>query len=235
MATARTHVGERPISNTGMAIWLGLLSVVAIWFISRYAIRYYIPGNPVRIGLTLIRTIALLAHISGGIVALLVGPWQFSSTMRQSYPRVHRVSGRIYLVAVGIAGSAAFLLAITTRFGWAWGVGVGALGCVWVGTTGTAFYAIRQRDIRAHREWMQRSYIATFAFVIFRLLVDFPPMNRLGPAHDLWITAIWACWAIPMLGRETLVQVRDFRRHIRRSAVARSRACQDIGKTLEFP
>jgi Predicted membrane protein (DUF2306) len=41
--------------------------------------------------------------------------------------------------------------------------------CVaWVVTTGMALYAIRERRIEQHREWMLRSYTVTFAFVTYR-------------------------------------------------------------------
>jgi hypothetical protein len=49
----------------------------------------------------------LVTHISGGIVALLVGPWQFSGALRRRYLRVHRLTGRIYLISVSIAYVAA--------------------------------------------------------------------------------------------------------------------------------
>jgi len=185
---------------------------VGLWFVSRYAIRYYIPGSSVQIGLTYARRIALLAHISGGIVALIVGPWQFFTLLRNTHPRVHRIAGYTYLSAVAVAAPAALLLAATTSNGWAWGFGVGMLGCFWVISTAIAFYAITKRTVSAHREWMQRSYIATFAFASFRLLVDYPPMSHLAPAHDLYVSAIWASWVLPMLAREVLIQMRDLRR-----------------------
>ena len=90
------RAGSRPQS-----LWLGFISLVAIWFIAKYAIRYYLPDNQVQIGLTWARRLMLLGHISGGMVALLVGPWQFSSALRRRYLRIHRITGRIYLAAVG--------------------------------------------------------------------------------------------------------------------------------------
>ena len=73
--------------------------------------------SPVQMGLTWARHVVLVTHISGGIVALLVGPWQFSGPLRRRYLRVHRLMGRIYLVSVGVAAVAALQLAITTRYG----------------------------------------------------------------------------------------------------------------------
>ena len=197
---------ERGVKN----LWLGLISVVAVFFIVKYAIRYYyLRDTPVQLGLTWFRHLVLVTHISGGMIALLVGPWQFSGALRRRYLRVHRLMGRIYLISVGVASMAALQLAITTIYGWAWGFGVGMLAVVWLSTSAIAFYAILRLQIKAHQEWMRRSYIATFAFVTVRLLTDLPPMNRLQPAHDAMILSVWVCWALPMFALEVMGQLRQ--------------------------
>jgi hypothetical protein len=209
------------IGHRSQNLWLGFISLVAIWFIAKYAIRYYLPGvpvNSVQTGLTWARRLTLLGHISGGMVALLAGPWQFSGALRRGHPRAHRITGRVYLAAVGLGGVAALSLATTTSLGWAWGFGVGTLAAVWLATSGMAFYAIVHKQIKAHQEWMRRSYIATFAFVTVRLLGDTPPMSHLQPAHDVLITTIWVCWVLPMFALEVIVQLREFRQ----SAFSRS-------------
>lgn len=216
-AVLRPERVEPSIKN----VWLGLISIVAILFIAKYAIRYYLPGNPVQIGLTLARRLVLVTHISGGIVALLVGPWQFSGALRRRCLRGHRLAGRIYLVSVGVASVAALLLAIKTHYGWAWGFGVGTLAVVWLASSGMAFYAVLHKQIKAHQEWMRRSYIATFAFVTVRFLTDIPPMNRLQPAHDAMILSVWVCWALPMFALEIIGQLRQYflsSRKLRRSS-----------------
>lgn len=164
-----------------------------------------------QVGLTWARRLVLVTHISGGIVALLVGPWQFSGAMRRRYLRVHRLTGRIYLVSVGVAAVAALVLAITTRLGWAWGFGVGMLAVVWLSTSGMALYAIVHKQVKTHQEWMRRSYIATFAFVTVHLLTDNPPMSHLRPEHDALILSVWVCWALPMFALDVVVQLRKLR------------------------
>src|SRR4051812_1420198 len=42
----------------------------------------------------------LLPHILGGLVAILIGPFQFWPHIRKNYPKVHRTMGRIYLVSI---------------------------------------------------------------------------------------------------------------------------------------
>src|SRR5271155_6269451 len=42
----------------------------------------------------------LIPHTLSGVMALLIGPIQFSSRFRQRHLKLHRVLGRIYVVSV---------------------------------------------------------------------------------------------------------------------------------------
>lgn len=191
---------------------LGLLSLIALYFVYKYAARYYLNYNPSGFDTGLPRRITLLTHISSGTVALLTGPWQFSTRLRQRYLQLHRFIGRAYLIAVTIGGIAALRLAATTTSGWAWGFGVAILAVAWLTTASMALYAIKQRQIRIHQEWMIRSYIVTFAFVTFRYLVDFPPTMYLKPVQDLILTSLWVCWTLPLFAAEVILQIRQIGR-----------------------
>jgi hypothetical protein len=58
---------------------------------------------------------------------------------------------------------------------------------------------------------MVRAYVVTFAFVTFRLLNDFGPTSRLQPDNDRANTIVWACWTIPLLITEVILQLRRMR------------------------
>jgi len=51
-------------------------------------------------------------HVACGMIALLIGPLQFFSSIRNKYPRFHRRTGRIYFLSVILAGFAGVYLAI---------------------------------------------------------------------------------------------------------------------------
>jgi hypothetical protein len=53
---------------------------------------------------------------------------------------------------------------------------------------------------------MVRSYIVTFAFVTFCVIRDFGPTFGLMPENDHVLTAIWGCWALPLLFTEVILQ-----------------------------
>jgi uncharacterized membrane protein len=202
---------QRTASVAGV-LALMLVLLVAFKFVIRYVFPYYLHYNAAGFGHNWPQRGWVLIHITSGMVALLCGPWQFLRWMRTRYLRLHRVMGRVYLIAIACGAIAAFYLASTTTNGRPWGLGLVGLTLAWITTAGMAYYAIRQRQIQVHQEWMVRSYIVTFAFVTFRFLSDTPPLSRLGPPSETDITYIWASWALPLLAGEVIMQARKMRK-----------------------
>jgi uncharacterized membrane protein len=201
------------------ALALVIVLLIAVVFVLRYVFHYYLHYNEATFTDPVIGAANywrmrgwLLLHITSGMVALLIGPWQFSRRLRQRYLQLHRVSGRVYVIAVLFGCAAAFRLAAGTTFGKAWGFTLAGLAFAWATTTAMAYYAVRQRQISIHKEWMIRSYVVTFAFVTFRVLNDFPPMMNWLPESDRSVTYGWACWAIPLLITEVILQLARMRR-----------------------
>ena len=87
-------------------------------------------------------------------------------------------------------------------------MGLGFLGVAWLLTTGIAYVAIRRRLILQHQEWMIRSYVVTFAFVMFRILVGVLEAFEVGTLFDRLNAASWFCWAVPLLVTEAILQGR---------------------------
>jgi uncharacterized membrane protein len=107
----------------------------------------------------------LIPHTLAGIFALLIGPINFSSRIRQRHLTLHRVLGRIYVVSV-FAGS-------FTGIALAWGrpglPGTSMQAAAWMVCTTAALLTARNRQIAVHRQWMARSYAVTFTFVSSRV------------------------------------------------------------------
>jgi hypothetical protein len=62
--------------------------------------------------------------------------------------------------------------------------------------------------IEQHREWMIRSYVTTFGFVNFRILVGVLTVANVGTLIDRLVAASWFCWAFPLLFTELILQGR---------------------------
>ena len=136
--------------------------------------------------------VAFYAHIIFAGLALLVGPFQFSQTIRNRHVRVHRAIGRVYVVAVVIGGAAAFVMSFFSSVALLGFFGFGGLAVLWVVVTLKAYRAIRRRDIASQQAWMMRSFALTYAaptlrFWLFALLI---PQLLLGvPFAQAYSTA----------------------------------------------
>jgi len=194
------------------ALALAAVLAVAIFFVIKYVFHYYLNYSPAGFGPYWTRRAILLVHITSGMVAVLIGPFQFSRWLRQRNLGLHRVLGRTYLIAVLCGSLAGIGLAVTTTFGPLWGFSLICLSLAWSTCGGMAFYAIKQRQIAVHQEWMVRTYIVTFAFVGFRLLNDMGPTSRIGDGEGRADVYIWASWVVPLMAAEVIMQLRRLRR-----------------------
>jgi uncharacterized membrane protein len=196
---------HNPISYSVPRLFVAaVLGVLATYFVVRYAGRYieYAPSAyrqywDVRW--------SLIVHIIGGVTALVIGPLQFSSRLRQRRPSLHRIMGRCYLGGV-LVGAVAALYLILVHSKPAFGMSLLGLNLVWAMSAVLALIAIRNRNIQQHREWMVRSYVATYAFVSFRVLVDVPALEALGA--ERFTTIGWLCWTVPLFCCEIMLQWR---------------------------
>jgi uncharacterized membrane protein len=112
----------------------------------------------------------LIPHTLAGIFALLIGPINFSSRIRQRHLQLHRVLGRIYVISVFIGAATGVALA-TGRPGLP---GTSMQAAAWIVCTTAAVITARNRQIVQHRQWMARSYAVTFTFVSSRVLNLWP-------------------------------------------------------------
>ena len=189
--------------------WIALLSAVVLflWDAGRKygsldAIAYQLFEN---------RRGWLWAHLAGGAVTLLIGPFQFVDRFRRAYPRIHRWGGRTYLIALLIGSFGAAGLIATTPAGYAIQVAFAATELAWLITALKAYLAIRNRQIEAHRRWMIRNYIVTFVFVTFRATSKVPGIMTLADPAVMISTLLWLSWVVPILACETARQVNHLR------------------------
>lgn len=147
----------------------------------------------------------VFVHVVFGILALLLGPFQFIPGIRNNYLTVHRWMGRTYLISTMIAGIAGLYMASTSQVNYTYQTGLTSLALIWI-TAGTmAYIAIRNLNIKQHREWMIRSYVITFGFTAFRLM-DELLATAIPDQGDRLGMLSWTCWAVPLLIAEVCIQ-----------------------------
>jgi uncharacterized membrane protein len=112
-------------------------------------------------------------HVIPGMIFLIVGPLQFSRTMRTRWIRLHRILGRVFIV------TGLFLVAVSFGIVFMFPAIGGAVTAVANFTFGLlmafslikALVHIRRREISLHREWMIRALAIGLAASTIRLAI----------------------------------------------------------------
>lgn len=197
---------SKPMAYLTLTFWIFLI-VFAGRFVFRDALPYFGFDEEI-FGRFWDYKWSLIGHVSGGFVALLIGPIQFWKAFRAKYFTIHRWLGRIYLIAILIGTISSTYLAWTSglKIHLTWAIALQGLGFAWIVTATMAYVSIRRKRIQQHKEWMIRSYVVTFAFVIFRFLNELPALRALGNFIERGPTEIWISWTIPLLVTEIILQ-----------------------------
>lgn len=136
----------------------------------------------------------IYTHVFASIVALALGPFQFSALLRQQYANIHRWLGRVYLVVgVLLGGLSGLYMSQFAYGGLVSKLGFATLAVLWLLSGLRAYLAIRRGAIAEHRKWMVRNFSLTFAAVMLRLYL--PASMAAGIEFSLAYPIIaWLCW-----------------------------------------
>lgn len=113
----------------------------------------------------------LSLHAVPAAIALVLGPLQFLSALRTRRPRVHRITGRVYIVCVLVAGIAGVGATLVSTSGFAAQAGLLFLVLAWIYSAWRAVDSVRCGRYAEHRMWMARNYALTFSAVPLRLFI----------------------------------------------------------------
>ena len=164
-STLLTPSSGRSRFKTALWIFLGLTALFVFITSEVLLVTDYPMYHAYRLQVIADRNL-LIPHPRSGVIALLAGPIQFSSRLRQRHLKLHRVLGRIYVVSVFVGAFTGIALA-AGRPGLP---GTSMQAAAWMVCTTAALITARNRQIVQHRQWMIRSYAVTFTFVSSRVL-----------------------------------------------------------------
>ncbi len=207
--------------------WWGLMAFLAIGM-AIAALVPYATFNPANFNNattryateSTLRYVGLFVHIFSGGIALILGPFQFLSRLRQRRPVLHRWMGRIYLLSILLGGLSAFLIAPGMISGLVGEFGLIALATLWLWTGFMAYTNIRAGNVETHREWMIRNYALTFAAVTLHLWlgtliatqVPFLETKYAGDFNTLFVevyrVVMWLSWVPNLIFAEMIIQRR---------------------------
>ncbi|THU32970.1 DUF2306 domain-containing protein [Niastella caeni] len=202
----------KPSDTAGSAkriSWFRLITIrqflfwVAIFVVTRHFMSgadHFLQLTPEALGKYFNYKWVLIAHITGGGGALVLGPLQFWSRFRARYIKLHRWVGVGYLLAILVSSICAVILSFTTVYdvNWAYAFSAQVWVSVWIISTVIAYRAALQKKFKLHQEWMTRSYIVTLAFIVSGLTLKFLLKIGFGTFEAISPSLFWMGWSVPL-------------------------------------
>jgi hypothetical protein len=196
----------------------GALALALLWFVVQkvhyltdYSPSYYTDYFwPRRAG--------LIPHLIGGSLAITAGLVQIWLGLTNRVGALHHALGRVYAAGVLIGSLGGFTCADDSR---PTAIRCGTL-CVMCGMGNHDRHGSVRHWYATHRtapRMVIRSYTVTFAFVTYRLvsywLRRWMHMPEPDVVDQIDTLMAWACWAVPLLFAEPLIQLRSMRKRVR--------------------
>lgn len=144
-------------------------------------------------------------HITGGLVGISIGPFQFINSFRHRFPMAHKTIGMVYLIAIFSSGLAGLCIAPFAMGGPSAQLGFFLLALVWLATTTQSVRYLWVGRYQAHGQWMIRSYALTFAAIPQRLMLLIPLFTGIEflPIYRL---SAWLPWLLQLLIAEAIIR-----------------------------
>lgn len=141
----------------------------------------------------------LWTHLAGGTLAILLGLVQLLTQWPRAFNRVHRWTGRGYLLGILIASTGAVGLIATSPAPFSIRLAFAATALAWLSTSLLGLRAILRGQVQVHRRWMVRAFLVTLAPITFRLLIQTPGLMALAAPPDVIAVMLWVSWMLPLL------------------------------------
>ena len=168
----------------GIFIFWSAIILLSVYFFLDNVIAFFYGYRNQNFGSSLFNNhLWVYMHLVGGSLALILGPIQFWKWFRNRYTPLHRTMGKMYMFGVLLIGISSSRLSfisscvpcrislfLTTVF--------------IVLSTFFAWKAIKDRNIKVHRQMMVRSYVCALAFVLVRLDQVLPMDFLFGSIED---------------------------------------------------
>jgi Predicted membrane protein (DUF2306) len=152
-----------------------------------------------------------LVHILPGLLFVVLGPLQFSSTFRKRHLQWHRRSGRVLFLCGAVIGVSALVMsfAMPAIGGVNQAAATALFGSWFLFALGKAFRHILRREIALHREWMIRAFSIGLAVATIRPIIAVffatSPFSGLTP-YEFFGTGFWIGFVMHLIAAEVWIQ-----------------------------
>jgi uncharacterized membrane protein len=153
-----------------------------------------------------------LVHIVPGLLFMVLGPLQFSSSIRARHLRWHRWSGRVFVICGLVIGISALVMSfgMPSIGGVNQAAATTLFGAFFLFALCKAFWHVRRREIALHREWMIRAFAVGLAVATIRPIVGvFFATSRLSglTPHEFFGIAFWIGFVLQLMAAEAWIHV----------------------------
>lgn len=165
---------------------------------------------------------SIFMHALGGFLFGIIGPLQFAGALKRRFGKLHRWSGRVFVVAgLGLGLSSLHLLAtFPDTSTWVLVTARAVAAMAMITAIGIALFEITKGRVTQHRAWMIRAYaigmgVATISFIQLPIFLIRGRALE-GYAADFMFVASWliniaiAEWVIRWIA--TISTVKKYRR-----------------------
>jgi uncharacterized membrane protein len=151
-----------------------------------------------------------MIHIVPGLLFMILGPFQFSQSIRARHLEWHRWNGRIFLACGFTLGVSALIMSFTMQS--IGGVNQAAatilFGAFFLFALSKAFWHIRRREVTLHRQWMIRAFAIGLAVATIRPMVGiFFATSRFSglTPREFFGTAFWIGFVLHLIAAEAYI------------------------------
>lgn len=150
--------------------------------------------------------IAFFVHVYASLWVLFAGFTQFSGWLLKNKPRLHRTLGYIYVADVLlVTGPAGLLMGFYANGGITSRIAFVALALLWIFCTAMAFIKAKQKNFKAHRNYMIRSYALTLSALTLRAWKYAITNSFELPPMDVYRSVAWLGWVPNILLAEWII------------------------------
>lgn len=151
---------------------------------------------------------AFYIHVTSSCISLFAGFTQFSKSLLQQYPALHRKMGVLYVfVILLLSGPSGFIMSVYANGGIISQAAFIVLSALWMLFTYLGFYYAKNGDIVRHRRFMIRSFALTLSAITLRawkfgIVLTFRP-----PPMDVYMLVAWLGWIPNLLLAEWYIRI----------------------------
>ncbi|MBI3866445.1 MAG: DUF2306 domain-containing protein, partial [Planctomycetia bacterium] len=141
---------------------------------------------------------AFYVHLLAGPVSLILGLILLSERFRHTFPKWHRLLGRIQVLDVlFLLAPSGLWMAYRAEAGPVAGVGFAVLAVTTGTTVALGWRSAVQRRFAVHRRWMTRCFLLLCSTVVLRLIAGVATVTGM---QGTWVEplAAWVSWVVPL-------------------------------------